>query len=69
MKRNYRLALDHQDVKNLMKLSQESSNLGTLRDYLCEFKKLVKKVRGWTQRALVGGLKAESFEGIWMFKP
>ncbi|KAJ0027600.1 hypothetical protein Pint_36395 [Pistacia integerrima] len=42
--------------------------LGTLRDYQCEFEKLGNKVHGWTKRALVGtfmrGLKAEIFDGI-----
>ena len=47
--------------------------LGTLRDYQWEFVKLGNKVRGWSQRALVGafmgGLKVEIFDGIRMFKP
>ena len=47
--------------------------LGTLRDYQREFEKLGNKVRGWTQRTLVGtfmgGLKYEISDGIWMFKP
>ncbi|KAA8538684.1 hypothetical protein F0562_028292 [Nyssa sinensis] len=46
--------------------------LGTLRDYQREFEKLGNKVRGWTQKALVGtfmcGLKDEISDGIRMFK-
>ncbi|KAF5468385.1 hypothetical protein F2P56_012540 [Juglans regia] len=46
---------------------------GTLRDYQREFEKLGNKVRGWTQKALIGtfmgGLKAEISDGIRMFKP
>lgn len=38
-----------------------------------EFEKLGSRVRGWTQKALIGafmgGLKAEITDGIWMFKP
>ena len=44
--------------------------LETLRDYQREFEKLSNRVRGWTQRALVGtfmgGLKAEISDGIQM---
>lgn len=47
--------------------------LGTLRDYQREFEKLGNRVRGWTQKALVGtfmgGLKAEISDGIRIFKP
>lgn len=46
--------------------------LGTLRDYQCEFEKLGNKVRGWMQKALVGTfmgiLKVEISNGIRMFK-
>ena len=38
-----------------------------------EFERLVNKVSGWTQKALVGtfmgGLELEIVEGIWMFTP
>ena len=44
----------------------------TLRDYQKEFKRLGKKVHGWTQRALVGtfmgGLKPEISEEIRLFR-
>jgi hypothetical protein len=47
--------------------------VGSLRDYQSEFEKLGNRVRGWTQKALVGtfmgGLKPEIAEGIHMFKP
>jgi hypothetical protein len=47
--------------------------VGSLRDYQSEFEKLGNRVRGWTQKALVGtfmgGLKPEIAEGIRMFKP
>uniref|UniRef100_A0A6N2NI39 Ty3 transposon capsid-like protein domain-containing protein n=1 Tax=Salix viminalis TaxID=40686 RepID=A0A6N2NI39_SALVM len=47
--------------------------MGSLRDYQSEFEKLGNRVRGWTQKALVGtfmgGLKPEIAEGIRMFKP
>jgi hypothetical protein len=46
---------------------------GSLRDYQREFERLGNRVRGWTQRALVGtfmgGLKTEISDGIHMFKP
>ena len=46
---------------------------GTLRDYQREFERLGNRVRGWTQKALVGtfmgGLKPEVADGIRMFKP
>ncbi|KAF2322669.1 hypothetical protein GH714_028059 [Hevea brasiliensis] len=46
---------------------------GDLRDYQREFERLGNRVRGWTQKALVGtfmgGLKSEIAEGIRMFKP
>ncbi|KAJ0009674.1 hypothetical protein Pint_32978 [Pistacia integerrima] len=47
--------------------------MGLLRDYQREFEKLKNRVRGWTQKALVGtfigGLKPEVADGIRMFKP
>ena len=47
--------------------------MGSLRDYQSDFEKLGNRVRGWTQKALVGtfmgGLKPEIAEGIRMFKP
>ncbi|KAJ8749838.1 hypothetical protein K2173_013241 [Erythroxylum novogranatense] len=47
--------------------------IGSLRDYQREFERLGNRVRGWTQRALVGtfmgGLKPEIVDGIRMFKP
>jgi len=46
---------------------------GSLRDYQREFERLGNRVRGWTQRALVGtfmgGLKRDISDGIRMFKP
>ncbi|KAF2296821.1 hypothetical protein GH714_005488 [Hevea brasiliensis] len=46
---------------------------GLLRDYQWEFERLGNRVKGWTQKALVGtfmgGLKPEIAEGIRMFKP
>ncbi|KAF2320421.1 hypothetical protein GH714_027462 [Hevea brasiliensis] len=46
---------------------------GLLRDYQREFERLGNRVKGWTQKALVGtfmgGLKPEIAEGIRMFKP
>ncbi|XP_037493831.1 uncharacterized protein LOC110010892 [Jatropha curcas] len=46
---------------------------GLLRDYQREFERLGNRVKGWTQKALVGtfmgGLKPEITEGIRMFKP
>lgn len=46
---------------------------GDLRDYQREFERLGNRVKGWTQKALVGtfmgGLKTEIAEGIRMFKP
>ncbi|KAE8676919.1 hypothetical protein F3Y22_tig00111569pilonHSYRG00069 [Hibiscus syriacus] len=46
---------------------------GTLQDYQREFERLGNRVRGWTQKALVGkfmgGLKPEVADGIRMFKP
>jgi hypothetical protein len=43
------------------------------RDFQKEFEKLGSRVRGWTQKALIGtfmgGLKAEIIDGIQMFKP
>lgn len=46
---------------------------GMLRDYHREFEKLGNKVRGWTQKALIGtfmgGLKPEISESIRMFRP
>jgi len=46
---------------------------GSLRDYQREFERLGNRVRGWTQKALVGifmgGLKTEISDGIRMFKP
>ncbi|KAA8546583.1 hypothetical protein F0562_002678 [Nyssa sinensis] len=59
--------------KDFDKALSRIRQLGTLRDYQREFEKLGNKVRGWTQRVLVGpfirGLKAEISDGIWMFKP
>lgn len=47
--------------------------VGSLRDYQREFERLGNKVKGWTQKALVGtfmgGLKTEISDGIRMFKP
>ncbi|KAA8535341.1 hypothetical protein F0562_030344 [Nyssa sinensis] len=47
--------------------------VGSLREYQREFEKLGNRVRGWTQKALVGTfmgeLKAELSNGIRMFKP
>lgn len=61
-------------MKTSMKLFHLSSRcVGTLRDYQKEFEKLGSRIRGWTQKALVGtfmgGLKAEITDGIRMFKP
>ncbi|XP_035549720.1 uncharacterized protein LOC118349417 [Juglans regia] len=46
---------------------------GSLRDYQREFEQLGNRVKGWTQKALVGtfmgGLKTEVSDGIRMFKP
>ncbi|KAF2318225.1 hypothetical protein GH714_003280 [Hevea brasiliensis] len=46
---------------------------GLLRDYQREFERLGNRVKGWTQKALVGtfmgGLKPKIAEGIRMFKP
>ncbi|KAG8642458.1 hypothetical protein MANES_12G088990v8 [Manihot esculenta] len=46
---------------------------GLLRDYQREFERLGNRVKGWTQKALMGtfmgGLKTEIAEGIRMFKP
>ncbi|XP_061960644.1 uncharacterized protein LOC133681574 [Populus nigra] len=46
---------------------------GSLREYQREFERLGNRVRGWTQKALVGtfmgGLKSEISDGIRMFKP
>ncbi|XP_021595172.1 uncharacterized protein LOC110602054 [Manihot esculenta] len=46
---------------------------GPLRDYQWEFERLGNKVKGWTQKALVGtfmgGLKTEISDGIRMFTP
>ncbi|KAA8531390.1 hypothetical protein F0562_006114 [Nyssa sinensis] len=46
---------------------------GSLRDYQREFERLGNRVRGWTQKALVGtfmgGLNTEISYGIRMFKP
>ncbi|KAE8698902.1 hypothetical protein F3Y22_tig00110597pilonHSYRG01052 [Hibiscus syriacus] len=46
---------------------------GTLQDYQREFERLGNRVRGWTQKAIVGkfmgGLKPEVDDGIRMFKP
>ncbi|KAH7572795.1 hypothetical protein JRO89_XS03G0015500 [Xanthoceras sorbifolium] len=47
--------------------------MGTLRDYQWEFERLGNRLRGWTQKALVGtfmgGLKLEIADEIRMFKP
>ena len=47
--------------------------IGSLRDYQREFERLGNRVRGWTQKALVGmfmgGFKAEIADGIRMFRP
>lgn len=47
--------------------------VGTLRDYQRKFERLGNKVKGWTQKALVGtfmgGLNTEIADGIRMFKP
>ncbi|KAL6331615.1 hypothetical protein AAG906_011555 [Vitis piasezkii] len=46
---------------------------GTFRDYQREFERLVNKVQGWTQKALVGtfmgGLHPAIADGIRMFRP
>nr|TKR91215.1 hypothetical protein D5086_0000225710 [Populus alba] len=46
---------------------------GSLREYQREFERLGNRVRGWTQRALVGtfmgGLRTDISDGIRMFKP
>ena len=46
---------------------------GSMRDYQREFEQLGNRVKGWTQKALVGtfmgGLKTETSDGIRMFKP
>ncbi|KAA8542122.1 hypothetical protein F0562_023274 [Nyssa sinensis] len=46
---------------------------GSLRDYQRTFERYGNRVRGWTQKALVGtfmgGLKSEISDGIRMFKP
>lgn len=46
---------------------------GSLRDYQREFERLGNRVRGWTQKALIGtfmgGLKTKISDGIRMFKP
>ncbi|RVW64851.1 hypothetical protein CK203_065533 [Vitis vinifera] len=46
---------------------------GTFRDYQREFERLVNKVQGWTQKALVGtfmgGLHPSIADGIRMFRP
>ena len=53
----------------LSRIKQTSS----LREYQREFERLGNRVRGWTQRALVGtfmgGLKTDISDGIRMFKP
>lgn len=47
--------------------------IGSLRDYQKEFERLENKVRGWTQKALVGTfmgrLKPKITDGLRMFKP
>jgi hypothetical protein len=46
---------------------------GSLREYQREFERLGNRVRGWTQKALVGtfmgGLRSDILDGIRMFKP
>ena len=48
-------------------------HISSLREYQREFERLGNRVRGWTQRALVGtfmgGLKTDISDGIRMFKP
>jgi len=46
---------------------------GSLHEYQREFERLGNRVRGWTQKALVGtfmgGLRSDISDGIRMFKP
>jgi len=46
---------------------------GSLREYQREFERLGNRLRGWTQKALVGtfmgGLRSDISDGICMFKP
>jgi hypothetical protein len=47
--------------------------IGTLREYQQEFKRLANRVEGWRQKALVGaflgGLKSDIVFAVRMFKP
>lgn len=47
--------------------------IGTLRDYRCEFEQFTNCVVGWSQKALIdtfmGGLKEEMTTEVHMFKP
>jgi hypothetical protein len=67
---NFGLALDHQSVKIFMKLIRQT---GSLHEYQREFERLGNRVRGWTQKALVGtfmgGLRSDISDDIRMFKP
>lgn len=65
--------LDLQNVRTLTNPYPKIRQVGPLRDYQREFERLGNKVKGWTQKALVGtfmgGLKTEISDGIRMFKP
>ena len=57
----------------MMRLCLEYVKVGHLREYRREFERLVNRVNGWPQKALVGafmgGLKDDIASEIRMFKP
>ena len=61
------------DAEDFDEALSRVKQITTLRDYQREFERLGNRVRGWTQKALVGtfigGLKPEIAYGIRMFKP
>ncbi|GJY17523.1 putative mitochondrial protein [Tanacetum coccineum] len=61
------------DCEDFDKALSKVQQMGPFREYQKEFERLGNRVRGWTQKALVGtfmgGLKPEIVDGIRMFKP
>lgn len=61
---NFGLNLDRQSVKTLMRPLSRVEQTGSLCYYPREFEKLGNRVQGWTQKALVKGLKYEIIDGM-----
>ena len=61
------------DAEDFDEALSKIKQVGSVKDYQKEFEQLGTRVRGWTQKALIGtfmgGLKIEIADGIRLFKP